>query len=576
MRAYYDDINTITLEGWNEKDKFKFLGKECKVSKNTIEVEILDLANYHYLESEMQGLILIEPRFIVKTPYFDAQYTDSDRRLGSYIENGHTHFVVWAPTSISVKLKFQNDEVHMKRDEKGFHAHSMKGEHQGLVYTYILERDGKSIETCDPYAKATLPNRAASVVADLSFDRVPFTLDSSSILELHVRDFSMDPLVDFKHRGKLLGLLESHGNYGMEHILDLGVGMIQLQPLTDFETVDELNPFDSYNWGYDPMQFLALEGSYSSNIADPLQVLRDLSQIVNAYHNQGIGVSMDVVYNHIYEVEGSSLNDCLPYYYFRYVDGLLSDGTFCGNEMASEFTMVRKLIVDSCIHFVKTFDIDAYRFDLMGITDIQTMNEVRKRLIEIKPNIVLYGEGWNMDCGIEEGNRATMFNHKKLPGYRFFNDAFRDSIGGKLDASDSGIFASKASPEIDMYLNGSSNLFDSPQQSINYVECHDNYTIADKLKLQGLGIEAAELYLQATLLSKGTSFLQIGQSFFRDKQGVENSYKSSDEINRINWKQLDVYHELNESTKEFIEQSKLSGNDKIHWNGNKILANACK
>lgn len=576
MRAFHDNLNSVLLEGWNRDDVIRFNDEICKVVDGVIELPGIELGVYQYLDSEFEGRIVIEQRFIVKTDFFDEHYTDSTRRLGAYFEGGDTHFVLWSPTSVSVSLKLEDQIYEMKRDSKGFYAHTIKGERLGLIYSYLVDINGRVVETCDPYAKGTLPNRGASVVADMTFDKVDFDLVSDSILELHVRDFSMDPTVDFKHRGKLLGLLESHGDYGMRHILDLGLGMIQIQPLTDFETVDELNPFDAYNWGYDPMQFFALEGSYSSNISDPLQVLRDFSHVVNGYHARGIGVSMDVVYNHIYEVEGSSLDACVPYYYFRYVDGKLSDGTFCGNEIASEFTMVRKFIVDSCVYFVDAFDIDGYRFDLMGITDIETMNEVRRRLVEIKPNIVLYGEGWNMASGIDESIRATMQNHRKLPGYRFFNDSFRDAIGGKLDGSTSGIYGSEPSALIDMYLNGSSEVFDSPDQSINYVECHDNYTIADKLALQGLGVDVARVYLEATILSKGTCFLQIGQSFFRNKQGVENSYKSSDEVNLIRWNQLNEYKELNESVKQFLQLRKSIKNKPLSWDGNKIVANAYK
>ena len=576
MRAFHDDLNKVTLEDWDQKDVIRFNNEICEVVDGVIELHGLELGVYQNLDSELKGRVVIEQRFIVKTDFFDSNYTDSDRKLGAYFEAGDTHFVLWSPTSVSVKLKLEGESIEMTRDSKGFYSHVLKGEHLGLVYSYLVNINGHVVETCDPYAKGTLPNRGASVVADMTFDKVDFNLVSDSILELHVRDFTMDPTVDFKQRGKLVGLLESHGNYGMKHILDLGMGMIQIQPLTDFETVDELNPFDAYNWGYDPMQFFALEGSYSSNISDPLQVLRDFSHVVNEYHNHGIGVSMDVVYNHIYEVEGSSLDACVPYYYFRYVDGKLSDGTFCGNEIASEFTMVRKFIVDSCVYFVEAFDIDGYRFDLMGITDIDTMNEIRRRLVEIKPNIVLYGEGWNMASGIEESIRATMQNHRELPGYRFFNDSFRDSIGGKLDGSRSGIYGSEPSALIDMYLNGSSEVFDSPDQSINYVECHDNYTIADKLALQGLGVEAARVYLEATILSKGTCFLQIGQSFFRNKLGVENSYKSSDEVNHVRWKQLDEYKELNELVKRLLVERRSLQDCIISWDGDKIVANAYK
>ncbi|NLZ58956.1 MAG: type I pullulanase, partial [Corynebacterium sp.] len=209
-------------------------------------------------------------------------------------------------------------------------------------------------------------------------------------------------------------------------------------------------------------------------------------------------------------------------------------------------------IKDACIYFVEQFDIDGYRFDLMGITDIKTMNEIRDELIKIKPNIFLYGEGWNMACGIEESERATMQNHKQLPGYAYFNDHFRNEVGGKLDGSDLGILEPLPQEVLDDVMNGSPSIFDNPNQSINYVECHDNYALADKLEILGLGVKEAYHYIEATIKAKGHPFLQIGQSFFRNKQGVENSYKSPDEINMIRWEFLDKHSELNQFTKELI------------------------
>lgn len=569
MKLFYDDVNTINVEGY-ENQELIFNGNILDVKDNKINIEVLDLSkrNIVTVDGVKQDII---NRFIVKTDYFDEKYTDKEVKLGSIVNNDITTFNLWAPTAYAVNLLLEDETLSMTRSDKGVFSLSVDKDLSGVSYLYEVHRDGDVFKTCDPYAKATLPNRKASVVTNLSFDKVPVKAKSDVILEMHIRDFSMDPEVPFNQRGKFLGLLESHGNYGHAHVKDLGVGIIQLQPVTDFETVDELNPLDAYNWGYDPMQFFAIEGSYSSNIDDAQQVLKDFSTVVNQYHRDGFKVTMDVVYNHIYEVEGSSLNSVLPYYYFRYVDGKLSDGTYCGNEIASEFTMVRKFIKDACIYFVEQFDIDGYRFDLMGITDIQTMNEIYTELKAIKDDIFLYGEGWNMECGIEESNRATMQNHNKLEGYAFFNDLFRNTVGGSLDGSDTGILNPKNHDVIQDVLNGSSSIFNSPSQSINYVECHDNYALADKLYIMNLGIEEAKVYNAATILSKGHPFLQIGQSFFRNKQGVENSYKSPDSINRIEWSYLDTYKELNDFTKDQIEKRLNTHYQNLSWDNNSLI-----
>lgn len=551
MKLYLDDLNVLTIKNYND-EVIEYQGQVLDVQKGQAQIEAVELGQELFCLVDGKKLN-IEVRFYVKTDDFDARYTNKDAVLGSVVLGESTQFTLWAPTAYQVNLLIDDHVLAMNRDAKGFYSLTLDKDYSGASYLYEVRRDGDDFVTCDPYAKATLPNRKASVVTNLKFDKVPLEQKGDVILEMHVRDFSMDPEVPFENRGKFLGMLESHGEYGYQHIKDLGVGVLQLQPVTDFETVDELDPFSAYNWGYDPMQFFALEGSYSSNIDDPQQVLRDFSHLVNQYHRDGFAVTMDVVYNHIYEVEGSSLNATLPYYYFRYVDGQLSDGTFCGNEIASEFTMVRKFIKDACIYFVEQFDIDGYRFDLMGITDIQTMNEIRDELLLIKPHIFLYGEGWNMASGLEEGSRATMQNHKELPGYAYFNDLFRNEVGGSLDASDLGILENPDKEIMNDVLNGSASIFDTPEQSINYVECHDNYAMADKLPLMNKGVDAAAQLIEATILAKGHPFLQIGQSFYRNKKGVENSYKSPDSINMIRWSILDQYQELNEFTKEKIK-----------------------
>lgn len=565
MKLYYDDVNTISVEDY-KGEVLIINGSVKEVIDGKIHTDILDLNMRN--RAEVNGCwVDIQNRFIVKTDYFDQNYTDKEVRLGSYIEENTTVFKLWAPTAYKVNLLIKGETFEMTLGDKGVFSYSTNEDLSGVSYLYEVYRDGDVFITCDPYAKASLPNRKASVVTNLHFDKVEVKAKGDVILEMHVRDFSMDPAVAFKNRGKFLGLLESFGHYGYSHVKDLGVGIIQLQPVSDFETVDELNPWDKYNWGYDPMQFFCLEGSYSSNIQDPQQVLRDFSKVVNQYHKDGLKITMDVVFNHIYEVEGSSLHSVLPYYFFRYNGDRLSNGTFCGNEIASEFTMVRKLIKEACIYFVEQFDVDGFRFDLMGITDIQTMNEIYASLKEIKEDIFLYGEGWNMECGLPESKRATMKNHALLEGYAFFNDVFRDTISGPLDGSNLGILSNGDYKKIQDVLEGTMSIFQAPHQSINYVECHDNYALADKLARMNLGVDEAKVYISATLLAKGHPFLQIGQSFYRNKKGVENSYQSSDTINRIEWYYLDLYRDLNEFTKNLIRLRKERDYSEVVWDG---------
>lgn len=564
MKVFYDGVGEINIESDISVKSLIFKNKRYEGSNNRFIIETLDVTLEHTVRIAEETYPIIM-RGIVKTKWFEDRFT-TNIKLGSFVENGSTFYRLWAPTSQACSVIINGITHEMERIDKGVFEYQDYRDNSGKPYIYALTRQSEKLLITDPYAKASTPNRGQSVTVSDSFLKHQglryIGNGNPIILETSVRDFSMDPDVPFVNRGKFLGLMESYGKYGFQHILDLGVTHVQLMPVNDFETVDETNPFDKYNWGYDTMQYMALEGSYSSDVHNPLQVILDFKKLVAYYHKNNIGVNIDVVFNHVYEVETHPLHQSVPYYFFRYAkDYTLSNGSFCGNEIASEMTMMRRLIVETCVYFVDVFDIDGLRFDLMGLLDIKTMNEVHTAVNGFGKPVMVYGEGWSMPTVLNPNYEASMKNAHKMPGIAHFNDKFRDFVGGKIDGTSLPLNEYDVTPLLtEEIIKESYKYIGKSHQSINYIECHDNYTFADRMALNHKNVDAAYLPLFFVLMSEGIPFLQIGQSFYRDKKGEENSYNLPDEINRIQWQKLDTYQELNEHVKTLI-RSRRQKND---------------
>ncbi len=575
LKVYYDDVDLLRiltpikdLSELEDTENLKLVGihKNDPVYEHVFNTKPLEVGSSIEYKGQTYPVIF---RGIVKKDEFLKQFDATKERMGAYVEDNKTTFAVYSPVASSISVVMDDKEYPMLKKDNGVYHITLDFNAHGLDYLYKVNVYGEEKMSTDPYAIASGPNRSSSTVVDLNklnFDIAPLNQkDDPIILEASVRDFSMDPKVPFEHRGKFLGMLESHGDYGMKHVTDLGITHLQLMPVNDFETVDELNPFEKYNWGYDTMQFLSLEGSYSTNVHDPLQAMKDFATLVDGYHKENIGINIDVVFNHIYEVEDHPFNVLFPYYYFRYnEDFSLSNGSFCGNEIASEMPMTRKIIVDTCKHFVKTYKVDGFRFDLMGLLDVDTMNQVVKTCQAINPDVMVYGEGWSMPTVLPEYMQASMNNYFQMPQIAHFNDKFRDGVAGDLNDEDLGYAGGDLTHTecIKAALSGYSDIsyachvFSKSSQSVNYVECHDNMTVADKVALGDNGEEEALFMMGMVLFAQGIPFLQIGQSFFRDKQGDENSYKSPDTVNRINWSMLDEHKKMNDTVKSWIKLRK--------------------
>jgi pullulanase len=457
----------------------------------------------------------------------------------------------------------------MKSDVQGTWVHSLDGDQDGLIYVYNVEVYGEENVAVDPYARAAVENGKRSVVVNLDTtnpkgwneEKPNFSGNPTDavIYELHVRDLSMDKSAPFPKsaRGKYSGLtypnLKSSSGQpvGVAAIKDLGVTHLQLLPIYDFASVDELNP--NFNWGYDPLNYNVPEGSYSSDPKNPKARITELKGAIQSLHKQGIRVIMDVVYNHVFDASTFSQSKIVPGYWFRTdSDGKLTSASGCGNDSASERAMVRKFIVDSVKYWANEYNISGFRFDLMGLHDIQTMQEVRKELSKIDPTIIIIGEGWNMGTHPSE-IRSTQANIDELAGIAVFNDQIRDGIKGSVfTASDKG-FATGTFGKKNNVMAGIVGNTDyssailpafttlSPAQSVNYVEAHDNNTLEDKLRLSlstkdpTLIASYHRLASSIPLLAQGIPFIHAGQEFQRSKGGDSNSYKSGDEINSLKW-----------------------------------------
>lgn len=504
--------------------------------------------------------------------------------LGVTYTKAQTKFRVWAPKANQVKLYLYRVTIHpveeylMKKEIGGSWILILKGDFKGFEYTFATMINDKWMrEAVDPYAKAVIRNGYRGIIADLKeTNPTGWENDKSPVLkkptdaiiyELHVRDASIAANSGIKNKGKFLGLTEKgtknteEFSTGLDHLKELGVTHIHLLPCYDFNSVDETSSDTKYNWGYDPLNYNVPEGSYSTNPYDGVTRIKEFKQLVKTFHENGLRVVMDVVYNHTALTEKSNFNQLVPGYYYRQTkDGKFSNATACGNETASERPMMRKFILESVLYWVNEYHVDGFRFDLMGVHDIETMNLISRELHKIKPDILLYGEGWTAGASpLPDSLRAMKANAYKLDRIAVFSDDIRDGIKGHVFTHEAkgfasgqsgleesikfGVVASCKHPQVDYKkVNYSKKPYaGEPYQTITYTECHDNHCLWDKLAISNKDATDAEreemqkLALSIVLTSQGISFLHAGSEFLRTKKGVENSFESPDSINAIDW-----------------------------------------
>ena len=577
----FDDIGIIVrLNDWAEKDvdADRFISIFDANGKAEVWLRKGDTQIHYSLPTEaVKENPAIAQAKIFDSLEFSKKYTYKGDDLGNTYSKSKTAFRLWAPTATDVSLvTYASAEgsaatgivAAMKIDLNGTWTASLNGDKSGLIYNYRVTVDGVLREAVDPYVRATTVNGLRGVVVDLSktdpngwstkkpaFSGRP---SDAVVYELHVRDLSIDTTSGVKpvNAGKYLAFTETKTrNAGVStavaSIKELGVTHVELLPIFDFASVDEKNP--SFNWGYDPQNYNVPEGSYSSDPTKPSLRITELKSAIQALHNQGLRVNMDVVYNHVYDVNSFSQNQIVPGYFFRTdSNGALTNGSGIGNDVASERSMVSKFIVDSVKYWASEYNLDGFRFDLMGLMDIDTVTAITAALKKIDKSIIIIAEGWNMGT-LPEKDRAGQMNIDLLPGVSMFNDQFRDGIKGSVfDKLDRG-FATGNPASINSVMAGItgntaySNVITTkwttiaPGQSVNYVESHDNLTLADKISgsvPNSTPKQIAQMSRFASsiaLLAQGLPFIQAGQEFLRSKNGDENSYKSSDAVNSLKW-----------------------------------------
>ena len=528
-------------------------------------------------------------------------YTGND--LGVNYSPQKTSFKVWAPKASEVKLRLYDagnggdatNTIDLEKADAGTWQITISKDLKNKYYTFQVLRDGAwLLERPDVYAKAVGVNGMRGMVADLNStnpdgwqnDIKPPQKNFTDIIlyELHIRDISISPNSGVKYKGKFLGLTETGTKSpegvatGLDHIKELGVTHVHLLPSFDFNSIDETKPENTqYNWGYDPLNYNVPEGSYSTNPYDGNVRIKEFKTLVQTLHKNGLRVILDVVYNHTSNTQSNS-NQFAPGYFYRHNgDGSYANGTGCGNEVASEQPMARKFMIESVVYWAKEYHLDGFRFDLMGIHDIETMNMISDTLHKIDPTIFVYGEGWAAgDSPFPEKLRAVKSNVMQLKEIAAFSDDIRDGIKGgwgdlkekgfvsgnpdKTESVKFGIVASTQNPQINYKeVNYSKAPWAAePFQAITYASCHDDNTLFDRLKISNPAsseedlIKMDKLANAIVLTSQGVSFLHSGVELLRTKKGVANSFSSPDSINQIDWGRKSKYKAVFEYYKALI------------------------
>ncbi|MGN0452579.1 MAG: type I pullulanase [Ruminococcus sp.] len=535
--------------------------------------------------------------------YFDGE-------LGAIYTKAQTEFRLWSPKAESVELRLFSKGSDEEQDAQtlgtyemhlnsatGVWSYIFEGDLNGVYYTYLIKHNGRpEVETADIYAKAAGVNGNRSMVIDLASTnpdgweddkRVLFDKPTDAIVwEVQVRDFSyaVSSGVSEKYRGKFMAFTEHTSLSGVEgslktcvdYLCELGVNCVQINPFYDFGSVDEASDKDQYNWGYDPKNYNFPEGSFSTNPYDGKVRIKECKEMIKALHSAGISVVMDVVYNHTYYNVGSWFDLSVPGYYYRYdSESRWSNGSYCGNDTASEHKMFRKYMIDSCLYWIKEYHLDGFRFDIMGLHDTDTMQAIRDELdkLEFGTKLLMYGEAWHMPTASKPGthmaNQSNMYLLSDTVGA--FCDNIRDALKGSDFEKLSQGFLQNGSKKNELIrgIKGEVGSWaKAPSQAVNYASCHDGRTLYDKLCFSVLGekvpyelrhekiIGMNKLSAAIILTSQGIPFMLAGEEMARTKLGEHNSYKSPSELNRIDWQRLVEYSDLVDYYKGLIKLRK--------------------
>lgn len=561
---------------------------------------------------------------------FENKYAYDGEDLGLTYSEEQSIFKVWAPTADAMKLnvytsgtKGANDLIEsytMTKGEKGVWEYTLTGDWSGKYYTYTVTVNNKTSEVCDPYARTTGVNGNRAMIIDLDAtdpegwdtDKGPHAdmdYTDAIIYELHIRDLSSDSSsgVSKEHQGKFLGLTETGtttegGEYtALDHMIDLGITHLHILPMYDYASVDETRLDEAqFNWGYDPLNYNVPEGSYSTDPYNGETRVEELKEMVQTLHENNINVVMDVVYNHVYDAGTFGFNVLVPKYFSRTnADGSYSNGSGCGNDTASERAMVHKYIVESILYWHEEYHIDGFRFDLVGLLDAVTINTIVNEVHKIDPDIIFYGEGWTMNTAVSKDgyDMATQWNSQKTPGFAYFSDTIRNGIAGSDTNGQGFIWGTNDETLLTKCFKGAPDWCKTPSQTINYVSCHDNYTLMDKINVVSKSsynsyddmpgdkqVKLNNLSAAMYMFAQGIPLVHAGEEFLRtklDESGnvIHNSYNASDFVNKLRWYNLDteIYADTVDYYEGLIEFRKnhealrldtatqVNSNVKSHW-----------
>lgn len=548
-------------------------------------------------------MTLTSPEQLLYAQNFDQYPEYPEVSLWTDYSPEASSFKLWSPVAEEVRLQLYEKgdggkllaRHNLQETKKGLWSLRIPEDLKGVYYTYQVKTGGKWLaESPGIYARAVGVNGRRAMLIDLPAtnpenweeDKGPVlqTPNEAILYELHIRDITVHESAGSSHPGKYLGLVEKGTrsldglSTGLDHIKELGITHVHLLPAFDHRSIDESRlDIPQFNWGYDPLNYNVPEGSYSSDPFHAEVRVKEFKQMVKGFHDEGLGVILDVVYNHTGLTEDSYFNLEFPGYYYRHTaDGGWSDAAACGNETASERSMMRKYIIESCKYWVEEYHIDGFRFDLMGIHDIETMNLLSQELQQLKPDILLYGEGWTAGPSpLPENKQALKAHTNQLNKIAAFSDDLRDGLKGSVFEDSSrgfvsgakgmeetikfGVVGSTRHPQIDLgWINYSQDAWASqPWQAVSYVSCHDNHTLYDKLKISTGSteeeIKKMQLLANAIVLSsQGIPFLHAGVEMMRTKQGEHNSYNLPDSINQIDWKRKAAYQDVFSYYKDLI------------------------
>ena len=538
---------------------------------------------------------------IVKTSEFADKYVQLDETYGCTYTPEKTTFTTWSPVAVwmEVVLHEENGDrvIPMHREDRGVWKTTVEEDLLGTLYTYRFKVNGRIQECLDPWNPFTGINTSVSQVNSLDALNLPekvamppMVQDTDAIIyEASIRDMSSQKNAGFTHPRTFEAFTEENDytrahQTGLSYLKTLGISHVQLMPVFDFGSIDEQYPSVYYNWGYDPMQYRSFEGMYSTNPYDPAKRIVEFAQMVHDLHKAGLRVNLDLVYNHVWKREEFALDQLVPDYFFLMdAMGNYSNGSYCGNDIDTRPAMSRKYLLDTTKMLVDVFDVDGFRFDLMGVLDYTLVNAIAEYAKSKKPDFMVYGEGWDMPSYVPSELRASQNNQHKMPLVGQFSDRFREVIRGSNDWLNEAGYSNGNTDRIQearqvVAASVFENRYDAPFKALNYVECHDNHTMWDKNRFacqgqpRSIRMKRQNLATAMVLFSQGIPFIHCGQEFGRTKQNLGNTYNRSDNYNMIDYHRRDEFEPVVDAFKELVKLRKehpsfrLDTNEKIREN----------